>query len=30
MTMEEKIRVHVEIERENQRKLNEWKEGNRK
>ena len=28
MTMKEKIRVHVEIERENERKLKEWKEGN--
>ena len=27
MTMKEKIRVHVEIERENNRKLKEWKEG---
>ena len=27
MTMKEKIRVHVEIERENERKLKEWKEG---
>ena len=27
MTMKEKIRVHGEIERENNRKLKEWKEG---
>ena len=27
MTMREKIRVHVEVERENKRKLKEWKEG---
>ena len=27
MTMKEKIRVHVQIERENRRKLKEWKEG---
>lgn len=27
MTMKEKIRVHVEIEAENKRKLTEWKEG---
>jgi len=26
MTMKEKILVHVEIERENERKLKEWKE----
>lgn len=26
MTMKEKIRIHVEIERENERKLKEWKE----
>ena len=27
MTMKEKIRIHIEIERENARKLKEWKEG---
>ena len=27
MTMKEKIRVHVQIEVENKRKLTEWKEG---
>lgn len=27
MTMKEKIRIHVEIVRENARKLKEWKEG---
>ena len=27
MTMKEKIRIHAEIERENKRKLKEWKEG---
>ena len=27
MNIKEKIRIHVEIERENKRKLNEWKEG---
>lgn len=27
MTMKEKIRVHIEIIRENERKLKEWKEG---
>lgn len=27
MTMKEKIRIHVEIERENARKLEEWKKG---
>lgn len=27
MTMKEKIRIHVQIERENERKLKEWKEG---
>ena len=27
MTMKEKIRIHVEIQRENERKLKEWKEG---
>ena len=26
MTMKEKIRIHVEIQRENERKLKEWKE----
>lgn len=26
MTMKEKIRVHVQIEAENKRKLTEWKE----
>ena len=26
MTMKERIRVHVRIERENRRKLKEWKE----
>lgn len=25
MTMKEKVRIHVEIERENRRKLEEWK-----
>ena len=28
MTMKEKIRIHIQIERENERKLKEWKEGN--
>lgn len=27
MTMKEKIRIHVQIEQENERKLKEWKEG---
>ena len=27
MTQEERIKVHVQIERENARKLREWKEG---
>lgn len=27
MTMKEKIRVHIEIQRDNERKLKEWKEG---
>lgn len=27
MTMKEKIRIHVQIERDNERKLKEWKEG---
>jgi hypothetical protein len=27
MTMEEKIKVHVQIERENRRKVEEWKKG---
>lgn len=27
MTMKEKIRIHVQIERENRRKLTEWKKG---
>lgn len=27
MTMKEKIRIHIEIQRENKRKLKEWKEG---
>lgn len=26
MSIKEKIRIHVEIERENRRKLKEWKE----
>ena len=26
MTMKEKIRIHIQIERENERKLKEWKE----
>ena len=26
MTMKEKIRIHIEIQRENERKLEEWKE----
>lgn len=30
MTMKEKIRIHVEIVKSNERKLKEWKEGNRK
>ena len=30
MSTKDKIRVHVEIERENKRKLKEWKEGNQK
>ena len=25
MTMKEKIRIHIEIQRENERKLKEWK-----
>lgn len=28
MTMKEKLKIHDEIERENERKLKEWKEGN--
>lgn len=27
MTMKEKIRIHIEIQRENARKLKEWKDG---
>ena len=27
MTMKEKLKIHDEIERENERKLKEWKEG---
>ena len=27
MTMKEKIRIHIEIQRENERKLKEWKDG---
>ena len=27
MTMKEKLKIHAEIERENKRKLEEWKEG---
>jgi hypothetical protein len=27
MTMKERIRIHIQIERENARKLKEWKEG---
>lgn len=27
MTIRDKIRVHIEIERENKRKANEWKGG---
>ena len=27
MTMKEKIRIHIEIQRENERKLKEWTEG---
>ncbi len=27
MTMKEKLKIHDEIERENARKLKEWKEG---
>lgn len=27
MTMKEKLKIHEEIERENTRKLKEWKEG---
>ena len=30
MTMKEKIRIHIEIQRETERKLKEWKEGKRK
>ena len=26
MTMKEKIRIHIEIQRETERKLKEWKE----
>lgn len=29
MTMKEKIRIHQQIEQENQRKLQKWKEGQR-
>lgn len=29
MTMKERIRIHVQIERENRRKLEEWKEAGR-
>lgn len=27
MTFKERLKIHVEIERENARKLKEWKEG---
>ena len=27
MTMKEKLKIHAEIQRENARKLEEWKEG---
>lgn len=27
MTIKERIRIHVQIERENRRKLEEWKKG---
>jgi hypothetical protein len=27
MTMKEKLKIHAEIDRENARKLKEWKEG---
>lgn len=27
MSMKDKLRIHHEIERENERKLKEWKEG---
>ena len=27
MSMKDKLRIHREIERENERKLKEWKEG---
>lgn len=27
MTMKERIRIHIQIERENRRKLKEWKDG---
>ena len=27
MTMKERIKIHVQIERENELKLQEWKEG---
>ena len=30
MTAKEKVRVHIRIERENARKLKEWKEARRK
>jgi len=30
MTMKEKIRIHAEIVKSNERKLKEWKEGNQK
>ena len=30
MTMKEKIKIHVEIVKSNERKLKEWKEGNQK
>lgn len=30
MTFKERLKIHIEIERETARKLKEWKEGNRK
>lgn len=30
MTAAERVRVHIQIERENKRKLEEWKKNNRK
>lgn len=30
MTIKDRIRIHVEIVKENERKMKEWKDGNRK